>query len=113
MPIWNYECQECRAIFELMFIVADKPKEECPSCKSINIVKVMSMPEIRIDSDSILKSLPDPTPPLEELRGTQKPGCEGGFSDKPETETNLGKYRREKDKRGNVIWTERKKTYFI
>jgi hypothetical protein len=65
-----------------------------------------------MDSDSVLRSVPDPNPPLEELRGKNRPDCEGGYADKPYADTNLNSYDRTKDKYGNSIWREKRRTYF-
>lgn len=62
-------------------------------------------PNVRMNAESVLKSMPDPSPPLEELRGR---GSEG-YKDKPEASSNLKDYKRSKDKQGNIIWTEKKK----
>jgi len=52
--------------------------------------------------------LPDPTPPLEELRGKGRQG----YKDKPYADPNLNNYTRRKDKYGNIEWREKKRTYF-
>ncbi len=64
-----------------------------------------------MDSDVILKSMPDPSPPLEELRGKSKTHKGGGFTDKPYADTQLKNYDRHKDKNGNWIWTEKKRLH--
>ncbi len=70
------------------------------------------MPHIRMDPDVVKHNLPDPSPPLEELRGKNKPGTTGGFQDKPYADTNLRNYTRTKDKHGNTIWREKRRQYF-
>lgn len=112
MPIHEYECLDCGARFELMFIMALRPLEQCPKCRSLVVERTISMPHIRMDADVIKKSLPDPSPPLEELRGKNKPGCEGGYADKPAVDPQLKNYKRTKDKMGNNIWEEKRKTHF-
>lgn len=110
MPIFDMECQECNTVFEFLKVKSDDfpicPKCGCygPTCKKI----FSMMPNIRMNSDDILHNLPDPSPPLEELRGK---GTEG-YKDKPEASSNLGKYKRRKDKYGNTIWEEKKKIIF-
>lgn len=32
MPIYEYECQNCRGIFEIVQKFSDKPKRTCESC---------------------------------------------------------------------------------
>jgi hypothetical protein len=61
-----------------------------------------------MDSDSIKKSVPDPSPPLEELRGK---GTEG-YKDKPYADPQLKNYKRKRDKYGNVEWTEKTRQHF-
>jgi len=57
-------------------------------------------------------NLPDPSPPLEELRGKTKPGCVGGYEDKPYAEPNINKWDMTRDKYGNRIFKEKRRTYF-
>lgn len=66
-----------------------------------------------MDADTVKHNMPDPCPPLEELRGKAVPGSESGLRDKPEASTNLGKYNRKKDKRGNTYWIPKKTKYFV
>jgi len=41
MPIYEYECKDCKNIFSKLVIKQDT-KVECPSCKSQNVEKKMS-----------------------------------------------------------------------
>jgi len=59
-----------------------------------------------MNPDTVKHELPDPIPPLEELRGK---GTEG-YKDKPETD--LRDMTSKKDKYGNRIWREKKKNIF-
>ena len=113
MPIYEFKCEECGNVFEHIFQweQAEQP-EGCPQCRRHNFQRVFSIPTIRMDSDVILKSLPDPAPPLEELRGKTRKGCVGGFEDKPYADPQLKNYNRTKDKNGNINWEEKKKIYF-
>ena len=44
MPIYSYKCLYCETDFDLLIgINQDKPKMECPSCKSNNIEKSFSL----------------------------------------------------------------------
>jgi len=113
MPLFDLECCSCGHIFEYLFIRSDD-YAHCPECDGGTFNKLFTMlPHARMDSDSILKSLPDPTPPLEELRGCR----EGALADKPYASSNLRDYVRKKDKHGNNIWIEKdrseKKTIFF
>jgi len=111
MPIYDVECQNCNEVTEFIKVRSfDTPI--CKKCGSRDVKVIVSLFHYRNDPDSVKHNLPDPYPPLEELRGKQKPGCEGGFSDKPYADTNLGNYERKKDKYGNTIWIEKRRTYF-
>ena len=47
MPLYSYECQKCRNIFDLLIgMTAEKTKMECPKCQSKEIVKLISTPSI-------------------------------------------------------------------
>jgi hypothetical protein len=64
----------------------------------------MGCSSIRMGGKRALRSVPDPHPPLQELRGKNMPGCEGGFADLPEFNPN--KSTQTKD---GVEWSEKKK----
>jgi hypothetical protein len=64
--------------------------------------------QIRMDGKVALQTLPDPHPPLHELRGKNRPGCEGGYNDLPE----VGTMKRVKTEDGNWEWKEVKKQIF-
>lgn len=108
MPIFDYCCEKCGEIWESIEVWPSHAPKRCPVCTSKKFKKIIGTSHIRMDSDSILHSMPDPCPPLEELRGK---GTQG-FADKPEASRNLGDYTRRKDKYGNTIWLERKKVVF-
>ena len=112
MPIFDYTCSDCKQTFENIEVWSSHKATECKFCGSKNIEKVIGCHQVRMDSDVVLRSLPDPVPPLEELRGKNKPGMEGGFKDKPYADTQLKNYKRQKDKNGNWIWTEKRRQYF-
>lgn len=61
-----------------------------------------------MDADVMKHEMPDPQPPLTELK--PKKGSESGLTDLPRTE--LKDYVRTKDKYGNNIWKEKRRTYF-
>lgn len=103
MPLFDYECEDCGHIFEFLKVRTDDTCTECVVCKSTNIKQIVSVSQIRMDPEVILKSLPDPTPPLEELRGIRP----GALEDKPYASTRLRDYIRKKDKYGNTIWIEK------
>jgi len=107
MPIFDLRCKDCEHVFEYFFVRSDD-FPTCPKCGGQYFEKLISCPHIRMDSDQILKSLPDPSPPLEELRGK---GSEG-YKDKPYADPQLKNYVRKKDKYGNSNWEEKRRQYF-
>lgn len=43
MPIYEYKCNECEEVFELLTTSAeDSQKVQCPKCNSENVKKLMS-----------------------------------------------------------------------
>lgn len=42
MPIYDYECRECRNKFEEFARITDPPAPCCPACKSENISRLIS-----------------------------------------------------------------------
>ena len=42
MPIYEFECKECKKEFEKLVFAGDDPQVECPACKSRNVRKQMS-----------------------------------------------------------------------
>ncbi len=111
MPIFEYECLACGEIFEFLKIKSDEWCTECPICHSQSFERTISMPHIRTNSDSIMKSLPDPVPPLTELIDKQRPGTEGGFQELKNEQRQLKEYDRTKDKFGNSVWMPKEKIY--
>lgn len=113
IPIYDYECADCKEVFESVEIWESHRPKECTACGSPNISRIFSgKVSVRMDADVMKHNLPDPVPPLEELRGKNQPGCEGGFQDKPEASTNLNNYTRSHDKYGNTIWKEKERMTF-
>ena len=112
MPIWDYECCDCGYTFENIEVWSHHRATKCRQCASTNIVRVIGTCQVRMDADLAIKSVPDPVPPLEELRGKSKTEKDGGYTDKPYADTNLNNYTRRKNKYGNWIWTEKKKQVF-
>lgn len=111
MPIFDYSCSDCGNVWESVETNSNHAPTKCPKCESTNFAKCFSSlgrQQIRMDSDAVKHNLPDPAPPLEELRGK---GSEG-YKDKPYADTNLNNYTRSRDKHGNTLWKEKRKTYF-
>lgn len=108
MPIFNYQCLECKHEFEKIVIISQTgmgEPDQCPKCKSNLIEKLLSAPaQIRMDGKAGLRSVPDPKPPLRSLQEAgPKPGCTGGYSDLPDFYKPI---RKGKDKYGNILWGE-------
>lgn len=111
MPLFDICCDACGEEWEHLQIRSDD-FPVCPKCQSSKVHKLFTTFKIRMDAAVMKHELPDPCPPLEELRGKQREGCEGGYADKPYADTQLKNYDRTRDKQGNIIWTEKKRQYF-
>ena len=111
MPIYEYHCEKCGEVFENIEIWKSQAATECPKCQSHKITRLMGMPHLRKDSTSIRHNLPDPVPPLRELIGKTRPGCEGGFKELENDQRELKEYNRTRDSVGNTIWLPRSKSY--
>ncbi len=49
MPIYEYRCQECKALFELISTSTESaPAPTCPKCQSANVKKTISASSFRI-----------------------------------------------------------------
>lgn len=46
MPLYEYQCQSCRASFELLVRGGETP--ECPTCKSRKLEKQLSVPAAHV-----------------------------------------------------------------
>jgi putative FmdB family regulatory protein len=108
MPIFDYCCEECGHVWESIEVWSSHAPKECPKCKHTKFSKVIGVSNIRMDPDTVKHNLPDPTPPLEELRGKGNKG----YKDKPHAEKSLNAYERKRDKYGNTHWVEKRKQYF-
>ena len=42
MPIFEYQCKNCKKEFELLVFAGEEGEIHCPECKSADIVKKMS-----------------------------------------------------------------------
>lgn len=112
MPIFEYCCNECGKVFESLEIWSYDKATKCKICGSEAIERIISCSHIRMDSDSVKKSLPDPVPPLRELVGKNKKGTEGGFKELESDKRELREYDRVKDKHGNNVWLPKRRKYF-
>ena len=48
MPIYEYECKGCGHQFEALVRKSDAP--ECPSCKSTDLDRLLSLPVVKSES---------------------------------------------------------------
>jgi putative FmdB family regulatory protein len=107
MPIFDYSCEKCGHYWENIEVWESHKPAVCPKCQTKEIKKIFtsSKQEIRIGK---IETTPDPQPPLTELK--PRDGSESGMTDLPRTE--LKDYIRSKDKYGNSVWKEKRRTYF-
>ncbi|MBC8209059.1 MAG: zinc ribbon domain-containing protein [Desulfobulbaceae bacterium] len=47
MPVYEYECSDCKKIFEVQQRMADKPLTGCPECEG-SVKKLMSMSSFQL-----------------------------------------------------------------
>ncbi len=48
MPIYEFECEDCKAVFERLMMAGDDPVGiKCPQCNGQNINKLMSAGFVR------------------------------------------------------------------
>ncbi len=47
MPVYEYECKECRKVFEVQQKMADRPLSNCPEC-SAPVKKLVSMSSFQL-----------------------------------------------------------------
>lgn len=47
MPVYEYECDACRKVFEVQQRMADAPLSSCPECEG-SVKKVMSMSSFQL-----------------------------------------------------------------
>jgi putative FmdB family regulatory protein len=43
MPIYEYECKKCGKDFEALVAMSAKDNPACPTCRSVNVKKKMSI----------------------------------------------------------------------
>ena len=48
MPIYEFRCNACEAVFESFRHANEGDPEECPQCKSTDVSKLMSVPSIQM-----------------------------------------------------------------
>ena len=83
MPRFNYNCNKCKAEFELMIYLTDEYKDlsdelKCSKCGSLDIVKKIEFPIVYIRGRGI-KELNDTVVEQKGLSGKDYFGDGGGF----------------------------------
>lgn len=48
MPFYEYECQACKQVSEVLQKISDPPLAKCPSCGKAKLVKLMSASAFRL-----------------------------------------------------------------
>ncbi len=108
MPIFEYCCKDCERTFESIEVWESHRATKCRYCGSIHIERLIGACHIRMNPDDVKHELPDPVPPLEELRGKGT----HGYKDKPAVESDIRKgWEYTKDKYGNKQWKEKRRIH--
>ena len=47
MPVYEYECSECRKVFEVQQRISDEPLTQCPECEG-DVKKIISMTSFQL-----------------------------------------------------------------
>ena len=62
MPLYDYQCTDCKKRFNLLIGVVAEPQEEnCPSCGSINVNRLISRFSRLRSEDAVIDDLSDPS----------------------------------------------------
>ena len=48
MPIYEYQCQECKHLFDALQKINEKPLLDCPSCGEDALKRLISAPNFRL-----------------------------------------------------------------
>jgi putative FmdB family regulatory protein len=51
MPIYEYECSNCKFYVEALQKISDAPLKQCPSCKKQTLKKLVSAPVFRLKGE--------------------------------------------------------------
>jgi putative FmdB family regulatory protein len=51
MPVYEYECEPCRVVYEVRQSMGDRPLETCPRCQGA-VGRVMSAPNLNLQNFS-------------------------------------------------------------
>ena len=62
MPIYEYQCQECRRVTGFLILNRDEPfTPACPRCGSRSLSRVLSRVHVRLSEETRLERLADPS----------------------------------------------------
>ena len=70
MPLYEYQCEPCNQSFEILIRGAGDVAR-CPRCRSIEVIKLLSVPAVAHTSDGRGSTLPVKTEP----NGASAFGC--------------------------------------
>ena len=51
MPIYEFQCNECKSVFEVLQDLKTKKHSDCPNCKSSSIRRLISLVQARFGKD--------------------------------------------------------------
>ncbi len=46
MPLYDYQCEKCGHVFEVMQSFSDAPISQCPACKAKKVQRLISRPAV-------------------------------------------------------------------
>jgi putative FmdB family regulatory protein len=49
MPVYEYECEPCRVVYEVRQAIRDQPLQTCPRCQG-GVTRVMSAPNLNLQN---------------------------------------------------------------
>jgi putative FmdB family regulatory protein len=75
MPIYEYQCADCDAAFELLVRGGEEPI--CPDCGSVTLEKMWSVPAAHTAGRSVLPVCEGPRPAPCGMGGCGLPECGG------------------------------------
>ncbi len=62
MPIYEYQCQECRRVSGFLILHLNEPfTPVCPKCGSLSLTRVLSRVHVRLSEETRLERLADPS----------------------------------------------------
>ncbi len=62
MPIYEYQCQECRRVSGFLILNLNEPFSPiCPKCGSSSLSRVLSRVHVRLSEETRLERLADPS----------------------------------------------------